>query len=63
MPQNRLLDTLEQASTLRQCRQMRDGQLAFLLRQPSYDRLRGHPGYEQLLAEMSFPSREATANS
>ncbi len=40
---------------LTECWRMRDGQMAFLLAHASYDELRGHPGYEQLLAEMSFP--------
>jgi adenylate cyclase len=35
---------------------MRDGQLAFTLTQPSFDKLRGHPRFERMLAELRFPA-------
>lgn len=34
---------------------MRDGQLVFVLTQPSFDDLRGHPRFDRLLAEMRIP--------
>jgi len=38
-----------------ECYRVRDGQLAFVLTQPSFDGLRGHPRFEQLLADLHFP--------
>jgi predicted Zn-dependent protease len=34
---------------------MRDGMLVFVLTQTSFEPLRGHPGFERLLADMRFP--------
>lgn len=41
--------------TLVDCYRVRDGQLAFVLTQPSYDGLRGHPRFERLVADLHFP--------
>jgi serine/threonine-protein kinase len=47
------LDTAVDA--LLECHRVRDGQLAFILTQPSCDMLRGHPRFERLLADLHFP--------
>jgi TolB-like protein len=39
-----------------ECYRLRDGWLAFMLTQPSYHGLRGHPRFEQLLADLDFPT-------
>jgi serine/threonine-protein kinase len=41
--------------TLSECHRIRDGQLVFVYAKGSYDRLRGHPRFEQLLADLRFP--------
>jgi serine/threonine-protein kinase len=50
---------------LLEARRIRDGQLAFVLIQPTYDGLRGNPRFDRLLEEMRFPAevlaREAAA--
>ena len=53
----RLGDSDTALDTLLECYGMRDGQLAFLLSQPSYDRLRGDPRFERLLQDLRFPSK------
>jgi adenylate cyclase len=40
---------------LEHCYRVRDAQLAFVLNQPSYLVLHGHPRFERLLADLSFP--------
>jgi TolB-like protein/Flp pilus assembly protein TadD len=40
---------------LEECYRLRDGWLAFVLTQPSNHGLRGHPRFEQLLADLNFP--------
>jgi hypothetical protein len=60
----RLGDLETALDVLMECRRMRDGQLAFMLTQPSFDVLRGHPRYERLLDEMHFrevPRRDRAA--
>jgi serine/threonine-protein kinase len=54
---NAALDALEE------CHRVRDGQLAFVLTQPSYDPLRGHPRFERLLADLNFPPEAVTAQA
>ena len=49
--------------TLVECYRVRDGQLAFLLAQPSYDGLREHPRFERLLADMHFPPDALTSEA
>ena len=51
----RLGDSEAALDTLVECRHLRDGQLAFLLTQPSYAALRDHPRFERLLADLHFP--------
>ena len=43
-------------TTLERCFRIRDGQVAFLLVQQSYERLRNHPAFERLLDEMRLPA-------
>ncbi len=52
----RLGDCDTALDALEECHRVRDGQLAFVLTQPSYDGLRGHPRFERLLADLHFPS-------
>jgi serine/threonine-protein kinase len=58
----RLGDCDTALDTLVECHRVRDGQLAFVLTQPSYDGLRDHPRFERLLADLNFPP-EALATS
>jgi TolB-like protein/Flp pilus assembly protein TadD len=51
----RLGDLDTALDTLVECRRVRDGQLAFLLTQPTYDGLRGLPRFERLLADLHLP--------
>ena len=53
----RLGDSDIALDTLLECYGMRDGQLVFLLNQPSYDSLRGNPRFERLLQDLRFPSK------
>jgi serine/threonine-protein kinase len=54
---SRLGDSDTALDTLLECYGVRDGQMAFLLSQPSYDDLRGNPQFERLLQDMRFPSK------
>jgi tetratricopeptide (TPR) repeat protein len=54
--QARLGDQETAMDILLECYRMRDGQLAFMLTQPSFDRLRGQPRYDWLVEEMGFPA-------
>jgi serine/threonine-protein kinase len=56
----RLGDSDAALDTLLECYGVRDGQLAFLLSQPSYDGLRGNPRFERLLQDLRFPSKVLT---
>jgi tetratricopeptide (TPR) repeat protein len=51
----RLGDCLTALDALEECHRARDGWLVFLCTQQSYDRLRGHPRFERLLANLLFP--------
>jgi TolB-like protein len=48
---------------LDECYRLRDGWLAFVLTQPSYHGLRGHPRFEQLLADLHFPPEALAAQA
>jgi TolB-like protein len=54
--QTRLGDLDAALDTLMECRRMRDAQMVFLLATTSFDALRGHPTFERLVEEMSFPA-------
>ena len=60
--QTRLGDLEAALDTLMECHRMRDGQLVFLLARTSFDDLRGQPGYERVLEEMSFPTQLGPGN-
>jgi serine/threonine-protein kinase len=51
----RMNDHDSAVNTLMESHRMRDGMLVFVLTQSSFDPLRGHSGFERLVADLRFP--------